>query len=259
MVQGFPTMDCRCCRRVDKGIEIPAGSLLADLRETPGPPLDISELEWGFDLEAPLAASPRRPERPERHEQQRRQQQATPLAPEALVDRAAERKIVEAPIAASPFQLERTQPPRRPRRPLAQPAPAAPPNSAGCAVADHCVGLPQVGGGNGSGVPEAKDVSSSAAESLTTFVIELDTGAEGRKAKVGMLLMPHGEALKVAEVRQGLLGDWNAAHPELAVGVGDWIVGANGSGGDFRELLERIAYDRVLSLTICKSERFRFL
>mmetsp|Transcript_93366 Transcript_93366/g.241322 ORF Transcript_93366/g.241322 Transcript_93366/m.241322 type:complete len:193 (+) Transcript_93366:64-642(+) len=59
-----------------------------------------------------------------------------------------------------------------------------------------------------------------------------------------------GNVLIVDAVTGGLVGDWNAAHPHLAIRVSDWIMEVNGLRGDGLKLVEECKKDQLIGLVV---------
>mmetsp|Transcript_161 Transcript_161/g.520 ORF Transcript_161/g.520 Transcript_161/m.520 type:complete len:128 (-) Transcript_161:95-478(-) len=71
--------------------------------------------------------------------------------------------------------------------------------------------------------------------------------------KIGLDIMYNGSvSLGVKKVKEGLVSEWNKEYPQTTVCPGDVISEVNGCHGSPEKLLERIAYDRILNLTISR-------
>jgi len=82
------------------------------------------------------------------------------------------------------------------------------------------------------------------------YTATLERPLQGR-AKVGLHVKPmQNSRLNVTSVSDGLLQDWNIAHPAEAVKVGSSIMAVNGVRGDTKMMLEQIRTARVLIMYV---------
>jgi hypothetical protein len=75
-------------------------------------------------------------------------------------------------------------------------------------------------------------------------------------AKLGLDLEPAkaGMALRIKAMREGLVNEWNAKHPSVAVKEGDLITKCNGKAGKSQDMLNMIGTSKELSLTIVRPQ-----
>lgn len=72
--------------------------------------------------------------------------------------------------------------------------------------------------------------------------------------KVGLDVMRCGGVLKIQRVCEGVIGDWNANHPDLQVRCYDSIKEVNGVRGNADALLHALAMDAVLNVLIASHD-----
>lgn len=84
----------------------------------------------------------------------------------------------------------------------------------------------------------------------TEFCITIDKRGT---SKIGLdIVIQDGVALKIKKVKEGLVSEWNAAHPDQRVHESDSMTQVNGVSGCSEKMLETIARDETLNLVITR-------
>mmetsp|Transcript_97024 Transcript_97024/g.151623 ORF Transcript_97024/g.151623 Transcript_97024/m.151623 type:complete len:221 (+) Transcript_97024:456-1118(+) len=82
------------------------------------------------------------------------------------------------------------------------------------------------------------------------FVVRLKRGARKLNLDVDN---GDGSALRVTNIRPGIIAEWNATHPEEQIEVGDVLVEINGIRGSASKLLEEVAAAPKLNILVLKA------
>lgn len=79
----------------------------------------------------------------------------------------------------------------------------------------------------------------------------------GESAKIGMDTVARqshfeGPCLKVKKVKEGLVSDWNSAHPDREVKAGDYMLEVNGVRGNTERLYEAIGSNITIDIVLSR-------
>jgi len=84
------------------------------------------------------------------------------------------------------------------------------------------------------------------------FEIEVD---KSRGESVGLLVENRADhSIKIAQIKPGLISDWNVQHPDLKVAAGDYITEINGVSGNLHALVVAVSQSSKLKMTIQRGE-----
>lgn len=103
---------------------------------------------------------------------------------------------------------------------------------------------------SGSGLGAPTSPCSVASQLLPGRVLHVDLD-RSRGTQLGMKIRPAGTLLEVTKVKEeGLVAEWNEAHPESAVHAGDRILEINGISGNAESMLQECAREALLRLIV---------
>merc|ERR1711879_870242 len=92
--------------------------------------------------------------------------------------------------------------------------------------------------------------AASASSSASEFYVVLSKSVGG---KIGLKIDEKEEHLLITKVKEGLIQEWNLAHPDLVVCTGDRITEVNGVRGDSSRMFEVLSQDLEVRMTISHS------